>query len=34
MPNFFHINMIDLILDIGFIGFGFVMGMGYAFNNK
>jgi len=26
--------MIDLILDIGFIGFGFVMGMGYAFNKK
>jgi len=26
--------MIDLILDFGFIAFGFVMGMAYAFNNK
>ena len=34
MPKIFHINMIDLILDFGFIAFGFIMGMAYAFNNK
>jgi len=26
--------MVDLILDFGFIAFGFIMGMAYAFNKK
>lgn len=34
MSKIFYINMIDLILDFGFIAFGFIMGMGYAFNKK
>ena len=34
MPKIFHINMIELIQSFGFIGFGFAMGMAYAFNNK